>query len=353
MTLRAFKRRFEGYLKQFLNRKNVGIERYTADPSVLMTVRYTSHLIMAGGKRFRPYLAYLMFVASGGRPRRELFRILVAVELFHFFCLIHDDIIDRGRERHGLKTVHEHLETFMKTHGRMGDRRHIAEGEAMLMGDLLFAWAFEILEEARGFPLERLKRARAVFRRLVEEVIVGETLDVDTTTRKSISSDLVMEKIVLKSARYSFVRPMQFGLALKGEDNRLAQFCETFGTALGIAFQVHDDLFDLTSSEERIKKTTMSDLEAHQHTPYTQYLRTRGSAQQRRAFERYFGKPLTLAQRRRARTLLESSGAINYGRRLIERYLKKAQRLLERSEIRLTWKRQFSDLIETLRIRSS
>ncbi len=168
-----------------------------------------------------------------------------------------------------------------------------------------------------------------------------------------MSSQLVMEKIILKSARYSFVRPLQFGLALSGKDKRLERFCETFGTALGIAFQVHDDLFDLTSSEERIGKTTMSDLEAHEHTPYTQYLRMHGTQKQRRRFEQYFGKPLTPAERQRARVLFESSGTVDYGRKLIEKYVNKARDLLRHATIRPAWKRQFSDLIETLRIRSS
>ncbi|MEI7512301.1 MAG: polyprenyl synthetase family protein [Candidatus Uhrbacteria bacterium] len=323
----AFKKRFDRVLARYLDVKVKELRVTTQDPFVLGLVKHTRVLLMAGGKRIRPYLAFLAYQAAGGKDERIL-DTLVGLEIFHMFALIHDDIMDKGLERHGVATAH----------AVYGD------AQAILLGDLLFGWASEIVAASKGGE---------IFSRMVQEVILGQMLDVDAICRKKVSDEFIQDKMRLKTASYTFIRPMQFGVALSHvgaiHELPLHEFCENFGLHLGLAFQIQDDLLDLTVSSEVLGKPVLNDIREGQKTVFTQYV----AKNTKYDLDSFKGKKVSLKSEKAIRKIFEESGAIEHGKNLMDRYFDEALFALESSGLSLEKQKPFVELVEYIRSRKS
>lgn len=326
--------------------------KISSDRSVNDIVEYAKILAVSGGKRLRPYLAWIMYQAFGGKKSRPALNVLAALELFHIFGLIHDDIIDHGMSRHGIPTAHRAVATRLAKQKRRGDLAHIAEGQAILLGDLIFAWVTQILQSSLS-GVAMTHRVSSLFYHMVDEVVIGQMLDVDLMTRVAASSQLVDEKMRLKTAGYTFVRPMQIGVALAGASVANDRFCETFGTALGIAFQIQDDMFDLTLSSKQLGKTIFSDLVDRQHTVFTQYIFDHGTRTQKKQLTSLLGKRLSEKDRSPITQLFADSGALAHGQRLMNEQFDAATHSVQRARLPKNTKRELLVLVALIRNRIS
>jgi geranylgeranyl diphosphate synthase type I len=349
----SFKRRFEPQLKRFLDQRVLSFRTDTSDPFIVGLVTYAERLILHEGKRIRPYMAHLMYRAAGGRNDRAAMELFTAFETFHAFALVHDDIIDRGVTRHSLPTAHRFVASQLRSKRRRGDAEHVGEGQAILLGDHLFAWSLERMSRNPGFTDAAFKKAQACFYRMVEEVITGQMIDVDLTTRPRATRRLIDEKMRLKTAGYTFIRPLQVGAALAGAPNSVVKFCEAFGLNLGLAFQTQDDLLDLVSPASALKKTVFSDLREHQHTYFTQHIFEHGTGKQIKELRGLLGSDLTERDRPRVMRLFDSSGAFEHGTRLMDRQFDAAEKLLARSVFRKKDKLELLELVRYIRNRAA
>lgn len=351
MTLSSFQAQFERALTAFLAQKEKEFA-VTQDPFLQEILTYPQKLLV-GGKRIRPYMAALMFRACGGKISAGVTRFLISLELFHLFGLIHDDIIDHGTSRHKITTLHLHIANRLKAQKRRGDHAHIGEAQALLVGDLLFSWSLELLSQGTTFSPEVQRAARAIFFRMSEEVMFGQVLDVDLTTRAVATEQLVIDKMVYKTASYTFIRPLELGATLAGGSKKQTQFCHTIGRALGLAFQIQDDLFDLTTPSKKSKKTVLSDLAEHQHTIFTQYIFDRGTLQEKAELKKLMGATLSEKDRSRVVTLFGVSGALEYGQRMINEQLEIALFAIDRASLTPAIKNEFFHLIDLIEHRTS
>ncbi len=351
MTLSLFQAQFERALNAFLAQKEKELT-LTQDPFLQEILTYPQKLLM-GGKRIRPYMAALMFRACGGSMNAGVSRFLISLELFHLFGLIHDDIIDHGTSRHQIPTLHLHVANRLKAQKRRGDHTHIGEAQALLVGDLLFSWSLELLSQGTTFTPERQRAARAVFFRMSEEVMFGQMLDVDLTTRPTATEQLVVEKMLYKTASYTFIRPLELGAVLAGGSKKQIQFCHTVGRALGLAFQIQDDLFDLTTPSKKSKKTVLSDLAEHQHTVFTQYILDHGTTQEKAELKKLMGATLSEKDRSRVLTLFGVSGALEHGQRMVNEQLESALYALDQAPFTPAIKKEFFHLVDLIEHRTS
>lgn len=351
--LLEFRPAFDPYLEQFLDQKIRSYEALTNDSSVRSYIAYTKQLALAHGKRVRPYLAYLMYKAAGGTKDNDALRLFVALELFHLFGLIHDDIIDHGKERHGVPTIHEYVTAELTTDGRLGDTAHVGAAHAILVGDLMFSWVTELLTTTQACAPEQRERLLYYFFRMSDEVLIGQMIDVDTTTRETVSKQRIEEKILLKTASYTFVRPMQIGMALANVSNELEKFCDELGRALGIAFQIQDDILDITADAATAKKTPLNDLRDRQHTYLTQYIREHGTPDQQKRLADIFGSALTPNDQSRVIILFTESGAIKHATALMNNYFDIAEKSISDAPLSIEYKKEFQTLAQFLRGRSS
>jgi geranylgeranyl diphosphate synthase type II len=193
----------------------------------------------------RPMLT-LMSAKLFHKTVEESMSAALAVELFHNFSLIHDDIMDDAPLRRAKETVHEKWNTNI----------------AILSGDVLFVKAYE---EICKNPAHLIPELLNVFNRTAVEVCEGQQMDMDFETRNDVSSEEYIEMIRLKTS-------VLLGCALEmgaiiGEtslENRKALY--DFGVHLGIAFQIQDDLLDLYGNPDKVGKQVGGDVLANKKT---------------------------------------------------------------------------------------
>jgi geranylgeranyl pyrophosphate synthase len=198
-----------------------------------LLARYAGQTITAGGKRVRPLL---VFLAAGAPPPESdgLLRAAVAVELIHGATLIHDDVLDGSPLRRGHPTVFA-----------VGGRNM-----AIATGDLLFSRAFAELAAARSVDAVR------VLARATRELAAGEVMQRADAFATELGVERYMERCRLKTA-VLFRAACELGsLQADGPADRLAMF----GERIGLAFQILDDVLDVTGPPERTGKPRGTDL---------------------------------------------------------------------------------------------
>jgi len=258
--LKEFKKIFDPILKQYLDKRIETFSENINDPFLLDIVSYPQKLIESGGKRIRPFIAYLMYRALGGKEIEKALELFISLELFHNFALIHDDIMDKDSIRHGVQTIHEYVKEKLQKEGRFGDLSHIGNSQAILLGDILLAWAFSIFDEV-NLDKDKLRSAKLFFNKMADDVVLGQIIDIDIPSRKDIPKELIDKKDKLKTASYTFIRPLQIGASLVKIDKNIEKFCEDLGLNLGLAFQMQDDLLDAENTQT--KQETVKKIEEH------------------------------------------------------------------------------------------
>ena len=301
--------------------------------------KFLEELIVSGGKRVRGYALVQMYSTSGGEDISAIIEAAVAIELFHMFALIHDDVIDKADSRRGVMTMHAVSKKWLTQNNRRNDFDHIANAQAILWGDLLLAVSQGKLQSV-PFPERFRTTALSIFSRMFTEVVVGEMIDVDMVTRTDVEDSELLEKTLLKTAYYSFIRPMQIGVALAGGNKIMNEFCQRFGEAIGMAFQIQDDMFDLVLSEESIQKPVLHDIRSGEHTFFTQFVFNNGTSMQKKLLRSFFGHDIPNEKTNEVRELFVNSGSIAYGTKLMNEYFSKAEESLSLLPVqeKQTWK---------------
>ncbi len=327
MTIQDFKQTFVPYLNTAIEDKFDHYSAHTQDEGILDMIQYTKQII-GGGKCIRPYMAYLMYQSLEGKDLTRVMDSLVSLEIFHSFALVHDDIIDKGLTRHGKQTVHTYVEARLKAQKRWSqDYTHVGNGQAILVGDLLFAWSLERFVSFGDLPNH--SDAWRYFMQMIDEVVVGQMIDVDIMTRDRVDMNLIESKMLLKTAGYTFVRPMQIGVALAGKSQEMEQFCLDFGRSLGLAFQTQDDILDLVADPGKIQKSVLSDIREHQHTYLTQYVFENGTKEDIRDLTAVWGSEIRPTDQASIIGLFQRTGALAFAQDKVREYLNQSRTLVE------------------------
>lgn len=245
----------ENYSK--LIEKEIATFSFPSSPANLYDpLRYFMTL---GGKRMRPMLT-LMSAKLFHKSEAESMNAALAVELFHNFSLIHDDIMDEAPLRRAKQTVHEKWNSNI----------------AILSGDVLFVKAYELICKN---PSHLIPALMQVFNRTAIEVCEGQQMDMDFETRNDVSSEEYIEMIRLKtSVLLGCALEMGAILGETSAENRKALY--DFGVHLGIAFQIQDDLLDLYGNPEKVGKKVGGDVLANKKTLLSILAKTNASDEQ-------------------------------------------------------------------------
>ena len=231
------------------------LERWTAvDPDLAEPVTALRDLVLAGGKRLRPAFCHWAYVGAGGSPDDQaVIDAGAALELLHTFALVHDDIMDGSATRRGTDTIHVQFEAGHALDGWRGEARRFGEGVAILVGDLAFVYADQLLT---GAPAP----AHGVFTELRIEVNVGQYLDLLGTARGQVTECTARRISRFKSGKYTVERPLHLGAALAGRLDDLAGPLSGYGLPLGEAFQLRDDLLGVFGDDHVTGKPVGEDL---------------------------------------------------------------------------------------------
>jgi geranylgeranyl diphosphate synthase type I len=199
------------------------------------------HLVDAGGKRLRPCMLLLAAEAVGGDPKGVV-PAAVSIELVHNFTLIHDDIMDNASTRRGRPAVHVKWD----------------EAGAILAGDTLYSKAFEILTEAEAGPEDMVASVK-MLARTCAAICEGQWLDMEFERREEVTEAEYLEMVEKKTA-VLYGAAAWIGSRLVGGSDEEVEGLERFGRLVGMAFQIQDDVLDLTAPAEILGKPRGGDL---------------------------------------------------------------------------------------------
>ncbi len=226
------------------------------DPDLAAPLSSLRDLVLAGGKRLRPAFCHWAFVGAGGDPSDP--RVVDAgagLEMLHTFALVHDDIMDNSRTRRGMDAVHIQFSDEHRRQGWQSEERRFGEGVAILVGDMAFVYADQLLEGANP-------EAIRIFTELRVEVNIGQYLDLLGTVRGRPTLETAQRICQYKSGKYTIERPLHLGVSLMGA-LALAKFeraLSAYGLPLGEAFQLKDDLLGTLGDNDLIGKPVGDDL---------------------------------------------------------------------------------------------
>jgi geranylgeranyl diphosphate synthase type I len=254
-------------------------------------------LLDAGGKRLRPAFVWWGHRATGAEADPQVLLPAAAVEVLHTFALLHDDVMDRSARRRGRPSAHVTFTDLHQEHGMSGDAAWFGVGAAILAGDLAYVWADELFDGA-DLPADALARGRAVFTTLRSEVIAGQYLDLRLGGELEAGERWARQVALLKSARYTVTRPLLLGAALapdrrSGVEAALA----TFGDAVGVAFQMRDDVLGLFGDPTVTGKSCLDDLREGKRTVLVLRALRLADASSRRLLSDSLGDPDLTAER--------------------------------------------------------
>lgn len=352
-TLAQFKVLFDAELERFLDAKLKSIKHQADDKTLDLLFTHAKTVVMHGGKRVRPYIAALMYECCGGKLTPSVWKVLLGIELFHAFALIHDDVMDLGTDRHGTPTLHEYAKKLFKKEKRIGDITHIGFSHAILIGDMFFVWANECFFDQPKLDKRVLFELQRTYTEMNQEVMLGQMLDVDGMTRLATDDKQVLKKTSMKTAGYTFVQPLRMGWALAGSPKAFAGFAESFGRPLGIAFQIQDDLLDLTGSAKALGKQPFSDLRDGQHTLFTQYICKNGTTKQKAALKKLVRSDVNELNAKEVQALFEESGAFEDVSKVMNSYFKQAEKAIKKSGFKEKSQAGFIALYEKVCSRTS
>ena len=205
-------------------------------------IEYT---LAAGGKRVRPQLAMIACQMFGGKEK-EVLPAALALEVFHNFTLLHDDVMDKADVRRGRATVHVKWN----------------ENTAILSGDQMLIEAYKLLA---GVPAEKLPKVLQLFNKMATEICEGQQYDVDFESQEQVAVEEYLKMIRLKTS-VLLATALQIGSYIAGANEQQQETLYQFGINVGLGFQIQDDILDVWGDPETFGKAVGGDISCNKKT---------------------------------------------------------------------------------------
>jgi geranylgeranyl diphosphate synthase type II len=232
---------FEALAKQFA--EYFSVRHFPNEPATLYEPN--EYFLKLGGKRVRPVLC-LMGNELFDEINPDAWHAATAIELFHNFTLIHDDIMDKAPLRRGKETVHAKYN----------------ESTALLAGDVMLVKAYDYLNKINASYLQKIMH---LFNKTAIEVCEGQQLDMDYEKRPDVGMEDYLHMIELKTS-VALAASLKVGALLGGGGERNQNLLYEFGRKLGIAFQVQDDYLDAFGEPGKFGKQVGGDILSNKKT---------------------------------------------------------------------------------------
>ncbi|MFM8826043.1 MAG: polyprenyl synthetase family protein [Actinomycetota bacterium] len=287
-----------------------------------------NRLVTAGGKRVRPELAHLGWIAAGGEPcAQTAVNIGAALELLHVSALVHDDVIDGAATRRGAYTTHVRVARDHREKGWSGEERRISEGAAVLAGNITLAIADAALGEVNAAARKQWTRVRI-------EVNLGQYMDLLGAASRAAEPDRIWRVMAMKTAKYTVERPLRMGAAAAGTGNEwIVGTLGSFGEMLGIAFQLRDDVLGVFGHREVTGKPVGDDLREGKTTMLVAHALERADARQRKVLDRIGDPSLTPEDVTRIQQVIIDTHALQSVEGDIDGFRSKALGMVEHADL--------------------
>lgn len=279
--------------------------------------------VLREGKRVRPILFIIGYLAFAKRQTPGLYRSAISIELLHDFMLIHDDIIDKSDTRRGKPSMHKKLNEYLKNYK---DIKFSGQDLSIVLGDMLYALAINAFLSIQVKP-ERKEKALKKFIGAAFYTASGEFLELlyGTKAIELITKTDIYKIYDLKSAYYTFAYPLSIGATLAGAKDSQIKKIFRYGVYLGRAFQIKDDILGIFGDEKRTGKSTLSDLQEAKKTLLIWYAYNHSKELNKSTIKRILSaaevkKPDLL----KIRKIISTSGALDYAKKEVSNCIKEA-----------------------------
>ncbi len=220
-----------------LYEQKFGNNNFSLNPSGLYEP--VKHIMSMKGKKIRPLLLMMSSDLFGGNVEQAL-NPAFAMELFHNFTLVHDDIMDNADIRRGIPTVH----------------KLFGINTGILAGDVMLAYAYKYLID---IPVQTIPEVLRIFNKTAIEIFEGQQMDMDFEKREDVSETEYLKMIEYKTS-VLLACSLQIGALLAGANNANQKKIYDFGINLGLAFQIKDDYLDTFGESEKVGKRIGGDI---------------------------------------------------------------------------------------------
>lgn len=300
------------------------LENYSFPKSPQNLYDPLTYFLKLGGKRIRPLLT-LMATEMFGINKESAIHASLAIELFHNFSLIHDDIMDNAPLRRGEQTVHEKWN----------------EDIAILSGDVLLIKAYQALAKQENQHIPSLLN---LFNRTAVEVCEGQQMDMDFEGMYDVTIAKYIEMIRLKTS-VLLGCALEFGAIVANASEKDRQLIYDFGQNLGIAFQIQDDILDLYGDPEKFGKQIGGDILSNKKTLLLLKARELSQPNEVDHLLQLTNSSEKIAS---AQTLFNKLGVVSFARQQMEYYQQKALLALDEISVHAERKKVLVDLSEFL-----
>ncbi len=273
-----------------------------------------SYILGLGGKRLRPILT-LMTSELFSTDYSKALDAALAIEIFHNFSLVHDDIMDDAPLRRGKKTVHEKWDI----------------NTGILSGDAMLITAYQLFENYEG---DIFKKLAQLFSKTALEVCEGQQYDIDFETRDDVTIDEYLRMIEFKTA-VLLGAAMKMGAIIAKASSSDESGIYEFGRNLGIAFQLQDDYLDAFGDPKTFGKQVGGDIIENKKTIlFLSAMKQGNPIQKKELLDLYSIQPENISDKVDAiKDIFKATGAVEQSKSLIEFYTKEAFDVLEKLKI--------------------
>lgn len=288
-------------------------------------------VLARGGKHIRGALVMCGYEMLGGSDTKMIVQAARALEMIHTYLLIIDDINDRSATRRGGPSAHKLIAQKHQAHKLLGDSEHFGESIAMNAA-LVGSHSAQTLLANLDVESDILIKALSVLNDALITTAHGQFNDLYNEVNPSVSDQDVMNVMEWKTAYYTFLNPLTFGMVLAGADYGSTDAIAPYALNAGLAFQLTDDILGTFGTEFESGKSPMDDMREGKRTLLVNYALKHADAGDVKFLQSMLGnQKLTKTEFKRCQNIIESSGALVSARTQAEKLVEQAIDALDKT----------------------
>jgi len=288
--------------------------------------------VLRKGKRVRPLLFIIGYLGFSKKEPTNLYRSALSLELLHDFMLVHDDIIDKSTLRRGKPAMHTMFTSYLN---KFKNPKFNGEDLAIVAGDIMYALGLQAFLSID----EKKERKELALRKLIDAAIYtgsGEFIELlyGATNINKITKHDIYKIYDFKTAYYTFSFPLTMGATLAGAKESEIINLFQYGAYLGRAFQIKDDVISMFSSEDKIGKSVLADLQEAKKTIIIWYAYNNSKKEDKVKINHILNKKtVTKSDLTIMREIAKKSGALEYAKKEVASLIQEAASMLDGSKI--------------------